>query len=290
MSKDTRAIIEKRKEIREREPQRIPRLKGLTLSLMQAHSHSNQELMKEIKHNLIESWITSGMTIDNKLMNVQQLSQYLNIPTTAILIRMKGAMERFGNWLKDDKLQERTRAIFSQAFFGALEIQALTKEQVYMLRAEQGGQYVPFLTSEMNKALTNLINSNRPITDLLGILKPNTTIIPHSPADGVSNTHAVTPDEAIRIVRDHTKSVLEDPDTLDAVWSEMGQQEALPDVLARNQSDLASIGIGKSQKRLNGPKKPKRPTDEVAPIPSRHRKRDPQPNIITDADMEDFRA
>jgi hypothetical protein len=163
-----------------------------------------------------------------------------------------------------------------------------------MLIAQQGGEYVPFLTNEANKALANMINSNKPMIDLLNLFKPNTTIMPHSPSDGISS-HSVTVDEATKLIRENSQSMIEDTTTLDAEYTMIKDSIGLPDVSARNQ-DLSEIGIGRRKK-----KKAKKAIQPItfedpivapgtAPVPSQHRKRLLQyhPNIIT-AD-EDFKA
>lgn len=272
--KQNELIKTKRELNKEGDPIRVPRQKGLTMALLQAHTHKNQEILDNIKQNLIETWITTGLTLNGEVYNAEQLSTYLNLPITTILKRTQGAMNRLGSWLKDGRLQETTRAIFSQALFGILETQALTKAQAKLLLAEQGDQYVPFLTTEANKSLANLIASHKPIADLLNILKPAQTSIPAHP-DTPASKHTITPDEAITLIRDNTQSMIQDTNQLDARFGQLQLEEHIPDVNARNQ-DLSSIGI--RQKALSGPtsskglKAPKDKGDDV-PIPSQHRKR-----------------
>lgn len=283
-----RKLIEKRKEQRETDPIRVPRPLGLTMALMEYHTSKNQDIITNIKQNQIEAWITTGMQLNGRVMNIQQLAIYLSLPVSYIMRVMSKAMNRVGNWLKDDKLQETTRAIFSHALFSALENQALSLQQVHILLAEQGQQYVPFLSSEVNKALANNTAAQKPLHSLLEILKPNTTIMPIANADGNSKNVSVTPDEAIILIRNNSTSPIEDTKTLDAIWTEEKGQLQLPDVDARNQ-DLSSIGIGKRKnKKL---KRPLGPDDTVVPEPSRGRRREQDNlNIITDADHEDFVA
>jgi hypothetical protein len=290
MNKANELLRTKRDLDKEVQPIRVPRTKGLTMALIQYHAstdtHQKQEIINNIQDTIISSWLTSGLRIDNQTMNAEQLSHYLNIPISNIIKRTAKALKPLGTWLKDEKLQDSTRAIFSQAFFGILETQSLTKSQAYLLLEQQGQNYVPFLTSEVNKSLANLIASHKPMADLLNILKPAQTGVPATPADQV-NKHTVTPDEAITFIRDNTKSVLEDTNLLEAEYTEIKAQESLPDVNARHQ-DLSSIGIRK--KALKAPKKG---TSDNVEIPSQHRKRAHNPNIITSADedisAEDFR-
>jgi hypothetical protein len=323
MPKSTiKEIINKRKEIREEEPKRIPRLKGLTLSLIHIHKSQNPNTLKQIKENILEQWLIQGLQVQGEYMNVEQLSQYLNMSTTAILLRMNRTMEKLGNWIKDEKMQSTSRALFSMAIFKSLETASIASKQTALLMAEQGDKYVPFLTSEVNKSIANLIASNKPTQGLLEILKPNTTIMPYSSADGTSNKHTVTPDEAIKLIRENTKSIIEDPNSLEAIWAELNAQKGLPDVDASHQ-DLSEIGIGKGIKKgtknhplrvpKNGPNL-LNPTAQMGtqeglnplpnpnksdaqslpiPIPSQHLKKAPKGNIINMADEgltdEDFR-
>jgi hypothetical protein len=180
---------------------------------------------------------------------------------------------------------------------------ALARKQAQVLLANQGDEYVPFLTQSANAAIDNYTKANKAFQGLLEILKPNTAIMPHTSAAQGSHTntkHTVTPDDAIKLIRENTKSVIQDDAFLESTFESLGGHLGLPDVNARNQ-DLSSIGIGK--KASTGLKKPLDSSSKstqmgqegfstrvpVEPIgPSSRPLRDASPGLITDATSQDF--
>lgn len=148
--------------------------------------------------------------------------------------------------LDENKTKELTRATFFRSLFLGSEIQSQAYSQYLNMLASQGQGYSPFISSEVNKAMSNLIASQKPIHDLLRLTmeKATTNILiqTETSVDKHSNTF-VTADEAVRIIKSEGPSMVESEELLLAKRAQLlGLPEGLPNINARTQ-DLTSIGL-----------------------------------------------
>lgn len=190
----------------------------------------------------IKLYVNEGMHWMGKQIPINQLAIYLNIEPNTLLILMNKEVERISNFFDGNEGKRLARVTFLQGLKKSLEICALTEHQTKILLAQQGTEYVPFLTSEVNRSLANLINAQKPTHDLLKMLteKQITNILINLDKQSeTSGIHYLSPDEARVIIAESGPSLLGNPSAIAAKESELGQ---LPDVLARNQ-DLSTIGV-----------------------------------------------
>jgi len=234
---------EKNKEV----PLRHPRPLGLTLMAKAYNQNPNpeekQKIKEEIIRNTIIHYIMNGFRLDRKEMNLTQLTRYLKADGIYIEEQFSKELARQGNLLLDEgEKGQLTRVILKIALKKGLEIQAQAGTQYELLMAQQGGEYVPFLTSSANQALANLINSQKPIHDLIKVLSdkgPNSIWVNINANSGIQNNQYITAKEANEMIQIKAESMMTDRSLIDAKKVEIG---ALPDVSARNQ-DLTKIGI-----------------------------------------------
>jgi hypothetical protein len=152
--------------------------------------------------------------------------------------------------------QEFTRALIFGLLRQALEAQSLIANQVHILSSQQGQEYVPYLTAELNKILATNALSGKQATDLIKLLM--------EPAAGVvinnnlqQNNGGLTVDAATVLIKNEGyKSLLEEPHNLSNKLTELSQLGPLPEIRAQYQ-DLNSIGIKVPNKGLDGPRQPK---------------------------------
>lgn len=231
---------------------RIPRPIGYTYLCQEIHKSQDkdkqEDLRKELIRRTIEIYVNNNLQWMGKQMNVTEFATYLNIDTRELLMRMNKEFVRIGNFFDDEKGQAFARAQLFAAIKKGLEISAQVEAQAHVLGTAQGNKYVPFLSSAVNQALGNLINSQRPIHDLLKLITDKSPTNPFINTDGSSSTSGakyLTPETAIKLINNGTASLLNDSALLAAKAEEL---KALPDVNARNQ-DLTSIGVRKADKK-----------------------------------------
>lgn len=295
-SSSTKAFNKESKGIK-----RFPRPLGLTLMVQQSQSDkdpiSQSKKQENIKNLIIDQWVANSMMLSNRRYTIQDMGILLSLPVTAIMSRMNHSMERLGMILMDDGIGRIARVLILQSLNLGLETVAMAKQQASQLIAAQGDTYVPFLSNTVNGAIDNLIKANKPLTNLLEILKNPTQPGYQNPGQEGPKTHQITPDEAIRIVRSQSQSILEDPQSLETSYALITAQSSIPDVNARHQN-LTGIGIKNpnpiSDKGTEtGDNKADMATIEVppsGPLTAKRRKDILDQDIIDDATFEDFVA
>lgn len=235
-----------RKETKSDGKLRVPRPLGFTYTSIILNNHKNNKeeynnLLNQLKQRTIEIWINNDMQLNGKQVKVTEIAQYLNLRTNQVLVMMNKEIERISNFFDGPDGKRIARVSFFQGLKKSSEIMAQVQNQANILMCQQGTEYVPFLTGEVNRSLTNLINAQKPMQDLLKMLmeKHTTNII--LPVDGTSSNggqHYLSPEQALEMLN-NDPSLLNNPAAIEAKEKELG---LLPDVLARNQ-DLSKIGV-----------------------------------------------
>lgn len=239
-----------------KEVQRVPRPQGITHAMTQYHKatdpHQKQEILQKTKARVVRLWTTTGMILNNKTYNIPELAAYLNIDQSAIVMTMNKELGRMADIMDNGEGNKIARATLFGAIFKGLEIRALSETQLRILMAQQGEKYTPFLTGEVNKAMANLIGSQKPLIDIIKLMGESPEGSPLRPATQQNTNIYMTPQQALDIITQKSLSMIEDIEILDEKLASYGQ---LPDINARNQ-DLSTIGI-KALKIPSGPE----PTD-----------------------------
>lgn len=216
---------------------RVPRPLGITYANL--NPNQNKEALKD---KIIEIYVNNNYELNGKQIRITELGTYLGINTMELMRRMNRQIERISNLFDSKDGRVFARVHFLGLIKKGLEICALTQHQTEILMAQQGKEYVPFLTGEVNRSLTNLINAQKPVADLLKMLteKQITNIILNLDKQSeTSGVHYLSPDEARLMITESGPSLLLNPALLAEKEIALGR---LPDVNARNQ-DLTSIGI-----------------------------------------------
>lgn len=281
--------------------QRVPRPLGITLLSKALNEEPNpnkkQEIQEELYNLIALQYVMGGYQLNKQSMNYMQLSQYMQLDIDKTMSLVIRATKKQGTLFDQEDILITARENTKRAFFWGTEIWAQMQAQLAILQASQGSTYRPFISSEVNKALTNLMNAgklqqdyafryldavmkNVPNPDqpnpLIGTLNPNTK----------SQSYIGT-EEALKLIQEANPR---------EAWTEQSVKELmgpsnlnpLPEVKAAVQ-DLTSIGI-----RHNGTQAPetipssgKDGPDTPDPDPkSHHRNRRQQElNILEDEDL-----
>jgi len=243
---------------------RIPRPLGFTLAIQslnqqkQENKDDNQAQLTKVEYNnkltdiknlLIDNYIAQGFQLNNKPMNVQELSNYLNLPIDHLIRRMSKGVMRVVNAMTEGNGQELARVASFQAFFGTLNIGAEAMAQLNVLKAHQKGRYVAFASAEVNKAVANIIAAGKLQKDTAEMLfnmtkltNPGTNILNNGTLIQSQNGQYFDPEKAaLYLEKNGYQSALESPQILNNLVPE-SQLSSLPEVRA-NMQDLRGIGI-----------------------------------------------
>lgn len=223
------------------------------------------------------------MMLNNRVYSVNDLALLLNTPVVAVVHQMNKAMVQLSDLMNDKEGKQFARGLISSAALKGLEIQALTEAQAKLLLAEQGGRYVPFLTTEANKALGNLINAQKPILDIIKLIveaNPNAVKTGVGPEEPTTNGAYLTTDKAVQMISQNAESLLTSENLLAAKEAElMGLPEG---------ERIPNIGAKQSE-FIHTQKKAQNTLPE--PNPDHHiDRRAKMEGLDLDGDLEDFVA
>lgn len=258
---------------------RIPRPLGLTLSLRTYHKTKDLNTLNKIKERVIEQWIGNDMMYNDRIYNIQEMSGYLNMPSTMIMKGVHKVMEKMGRLIPKDQTEGITRALFSKAIILGSEIQSLHARQVRILFDAQGDNYKPFVSGAVNQALANWNSTQTAPLALLRMLTEKQSVNIFNPTftNPTQSGTQLTAEMAMKLIHENQQSMLEDSGLAD----KSVRIDGLPDINPRSQN----VGLITQPKLLEVP-------NPIHPAhPQTHEDRRERQEFIKDEDIEeeDFR-
>ena len=131
--------------------QRFPRGLGMTELAAQANKGDNDALVN-LTNFAIRVWIVNNGNLWGRLYSAMELAEFLKCEPVIIQTKMKELV--LDSRLFDRAQADKTVEALTGALIGwTLEDRMEISQQVAVLRAHQGDGNVPFVTSEVNKAL-----------------------------------------------------------------------------------------------------------------------------------------
>lgn len=280
---------------------RIPRPQGITL-LSQAYNQEpdpqqKQDKLDNLYYLIVLQYVMGGYQLNKQSMTYFQLSQYMNIDIDKCMSLVIKATKKQGTLFDQEDAQITARENTKRAFFWGTEIWAQMQAQLAILQASQGSTYKPFISSEVNKALTNLLNAGKLQQDhafryLEAVMKsvpnpeyPNPLIGTHNP--NAQTQSYIGTEEALRLIAEAGERA---PFTEDSVGALIGPSNLnpLPEVKAAVQ-DLTSIGIRhngtQSQESIPSPGKDGPVGSDPDPKKHHQERRVKELNILEDEDV-----
>lgn len=182
--------------------------------------------------------------MSNRYVSIDDLGIFLGITGYEVMRLMNRSLERMHRFF-DKQAGDNTlaRVMFLSLLKKSQEAQSLAEHQAHMLIASQGGEYRPFISGEVNRAIKNLMDAHKPILDTLKALQeksPANIFINPTDNSQTQNQVFITTTEASKMLTDSPIPTLLTDETL---LLGMGESlKDLPDVNAKSQ-DLTSIGI-----------------------------------------------
>lgn len=131
---------------------RFPRGMGITELAKQANSGDTESLEKLTQYS-IHTWIINNGKLWYRSYSLQELADFLKCEPSIIQKQLKQTF--LDNGLFDrDHMDELADSLVGACLNFVLEDRMEASRQLDILRAAQGDRYMPFITSEVNKALT----------------------------------------------------------------------------------------------------------------------------------------
>lgn len=131
---------------------RFPRGMGITEMARQANSGDNDSLVKLTKF-IIHTWIINNGKLWYRSYSLHELADFLKCEPVIIQRQLKQTF--LDNGLFDrEHMDELADSLVGACINWALEDRMEASRQLDILKTAQGDKYAPFITSEVNKALS----------------------------------------------------------------------------------------------------------------------------------------
>lgn len=186
--------------------QKFPRCEGLTLAMQEYHKSGNSEILKGIQTKLIQLWIVSNGVLMGKFYTYIELASFLDVNPEVVRNQMKQSMLD-SKLFSPDSSAEIINSLIGQQITWILEDKMSIDHQVQILRKAQGDEYKPYVTSELNKALSLKNGISLSLTSLIKQLtqKDSNIIINNN-----NNVQQITVNEVLDIVQQENEKFLQE--------------------------------------------------------------------------------
>lgn len=234
---------------------RIPRPAGLTNQMKKWNTlegeRTRKREMRRIKEHVINQYIKEGFRLNGETKDIGEIARYLQETEKWVLQRI----QRFGDLLEGKDHDGMSKALKAISLQGAMASRSLIMAQALYLTSSQSDAYqktnpgkvsgyVPFLTSEVNRSLTNLIASDNTLLNLLKIVNPvaqkaqPNVVINNQQANlsnGPSTETLININQAVQLIdKGRESTLLEDPNLQNRLLAQHLTPE-VPEVIATNQ-------------------------------------------------------
>lgn len=188
---------------------RIPRPAGTTFLSIAYNQNQDTGNKDRLLAHVVYCYTSSGFRWNNKPIPLPTFAQIIQTPTNKIMELISKSGEQMGSLLNPDHLKSTIESIITLSASWAIQDRGQIQKQVEDLLRSQGGKYMPFVTSEVNKALKLTLDSNKNLIETFKSLLTNnqTNILNIFNQPGTSESESLlTPEHAIQLILDNNKT------------------------------------------------------------------------------------
>lgn len=225
---------------------RFPRPMGTTAMALEYQKNPNDELLIKIHNYIINQWLMGNGVLCGITYDINTFSYRMGIDINYIRVFMRDRLLSSRIWDKD-KAEDLLQALMGEQLAWALEDRMEIAHQVNILRESQGGQYVPFISAELGKALKLKLESSTSLQSIVRNLTGGSTtniFAQFNQQNNVTQQNAITVEEARQIVLE-SQRVLDKPEEA-KLLEDRYDIKSLPEVVATKQE-----GVDTSKEGLN---------------------------------------
>lgn len=184
---------------------RIPRPQGSTFLALKYQQTQTEEDKQSIFKHLVGLYTLDGFRWNSKPTSIPQLAQILKIPTQDIMTHISDLGTNMGNLATTQNIESTLKSIITLATSWAIQDRGLIAQQLEQLLVSQNGKYKPFITSEVNKALKLILESNKNLMDTYKTFftstQNTTNILNYIGKPDIQDQDYLTPDQALEIIQ-----------------------------------------------------------------------------------------
>ena len=161
-----------------RTKKRFPRPSGLTIAMYELSQERNEEIRKKSKKKIIkeiiERYISNNFRLNNEPITFNQLATFLRVPVESVISRsLKGEIQYLTGGGIAEKIKESAQSVIGNCLFNVTRDRQLIEQQTDMLIKRQRGKYVPYLTTEVNRSLWALFDTQKAYIEIYRAMTQN---------------------------------------------------------------------------------------------------------------------
>ena len=225
---------------------RFPRPMGTTAMALEYQKNPDDSLLMKIHNYIINQWLMGNGVLCGITYDINTFSYRMGIDINYIRVFMRDRLLSSRIWDKD-KAEDLLQALMGEQLAWALEDRMEIAHQVNILRESQGGKYVPFISSELGKALKLKLESSTSLQSIVRNLTGGSTtniFAQFNQQNNVTQQNAITVEEARQIVLE-SQRVMDKTEEAKLLESRY-DLSSLPEVVATKQE-----GVDTSKEGLN---------------------------------------
>lgn len=186
--------------------ERMPRPTGVTILAQQMNKAKSKKLRKQRKEKLISHIVNiytmSGFRINDRTLSIPQLATLLKTKVETIQSAMLGTSHTLEAFKDPQKLSDTAAALANMSTLWAIQDRGTVQHQLEILMKSQGEKYMPFISGEISRLLSTLLQSNKQVADIFRTFyQSGSTININNQIQNNNQSQTLTVEEAYKIVQ-----------------------------------------------------------------------------------------
>jgi hypothetical protein len=186
--------------------ERMPRPTGVTILAQQMNKAKSKKLRKTRKEKLISHIVNiytmSGFRLNDRTLSIPQLAHLLNTKVETIQSCMLGTSHTLEAFKDPQRLQDTAAALANMSTLWAIQDRGTIQHQLEILLKSQGDKYAPFLSGEISRILSTLLQSNKQVAEIFRTFYASgSTININNNLTQNNQSQSLTVEEAYKIVQ-----------------------------------------------------------------------------------------
>lgn len=186
--------------------ERMPRPTGVTILAQQMNKAKSKKLRKQRKEKLISHIVNiytmSGFRINDRTLSIPQLATLLKTKVETIQSAMLGTSHTLEAFKDPKKLSDTAAALANMSTLWAIQDRGTVQHQLEILMKSQGEKYMPFISGEISRLLSTLLQSNKQVADIFRTFyQSGSTININNQIQNNNQSQTLTVKEAYKIVQ-----------------------------------------------------------------------------------------
>lgn len=186
--------------------ERMPRPTGVTILAQQMNKAKSKKLRKQRKEKLISHIVNiytmSGFRINDRTLSIPQLATLLKTKVETIQSVMLGTSHTLEAFKDPKKLSDTAAALANMSTLWAIQDRGTVQHQLEILMKSQGEKYMPFISGEISRLLSTLLQSNKQVAEIFRTFyQSGSTININNQIQNNNQSQTLTVEEAYKIVQ-----------------------------------------------------------------------------------------